>query len=384
MNAFYVYETINFFYSADNTRLDMVGKVYFHFLFEDSPRLKHTVKRQLAIMNNTLSINFDALQIETIRSYVLRSWGITYMIVGTIGTALNLVVFARQAHWSASPCTSYLFASSLATVPLLHITILSRVGIGFQITPFYYIPILCKSQVYVANVSVSLFIWFTIGSFWDRYLSSSRDPLMRNMSSVRNARRTIWMITLCISVAYAQIFYCFEQSIAVGTAPCSARNTQCSIVDTTLIFVVQFIPSPLLIFFFGRSIYSNIQRIPTQAQTSDVSSSRGIQPRTKRNSKAERMIVRLVLVQGFLLLICSSPTCIFRVYTTITLTTSRSAVRRAVENLIFNVNLMVYYVDKVCSFYIHLFTNRHFRSVLRQSLSTIRSRPTVAPQHYPC
>jgi hypothetical protein len=332
-------------------------------------------------MSNSSSSNLDAMRIETIRNYVLSSWGIIYIITGTIGTALNLIVFARQSHWSASPCISYLFASSLATVPLLHISILSRVGIGFQITPFYYIPILCKFQVYIANVSVSLFIWFTIGSFWDRYLSSSRNALKRHMSSVRNARRTIWMITLLVTAVYAQIFYCFEPTMTIGAAPCSVRNTQCSIVDTTLLFLVRFITPPLLIFYFGRSIYSNIHRIQNQTQTIDTSTTYGVQTRAQRTNKADRMILRLVLIQGLLVLVCSSPNFIFRLYTTITLTTRKSAVRRAAENLIFNVTLMIFYFEKVCAFYTHILTNRHFRNVLQQSLSTIRGHHPVAPQH---
>ena len=332
-------------------------------------------------MSNSSAINFDALRIETIRNYVLSSWGTIYIIVGTIGSALSLCVFARQSHWSFSPCISYLFASSLATVPLLYVSVLSRVGIGFQVTPFFFIPILCKSQVYFANVSVSLCIWFTVGSFWDRYLSSSRNALTRNMSSIRNARRTIWLITLFITIAYAQIFYCFEPTMTIGAAPCSAKNTQCSVVDTTLLFLVQFLTPPLLIFYFGRNIYSNVHQMRSQSQTRDTSSTHGVPKRARRTNRTDRMILRLVLVQGLLLLVFSSPNFIFRLYTTITLTTPKSSVRRAVENLIFNVTLMIFYFEKVCAFYTHVLTNRHFRNVLRQSLTILWRHHTVAPEN---
>ena len=351
------------------------------FVSSGSILIVDSLRIQVTPMNNSSAINYDTLWIDTIRNRVLCSWGIIYVVVGTIGTILNLTIFARQAHWSFSPCISYLFASSLATIPLLYVAILSRIGIGFQITPFFYIPILCKAQVYIANVSASLFIWFTTASFWDRYLSSSRNALKRNLSSVRNARRTIWIITLSVTIIYAQVFYCFEPSITTGSAPCSARNTQCSIVDTTLLFLLQFVTPPLLILYFGRSIYSSVHRPKNLSQTRDVSTTQETTAQTRRNKKADRLILRLVLIQGFLLLVCSSPNFIFRLYSTISMTTPKSSFRRSLENLIFNVTLLTFYFEKVCAFYVYILTNRHFRNILRQFFTTGRHRNTIAPQN---
>ncbi|CAF4442963.1 unnamed protein product [Rotaria sp. Silwood2] len=328
-------------------------------------------------MNNSSANNFESIQIDKIKNHILSSWGITYLVFGSIGTLLNLCVFTRRVHWSFSPCIPYLFASALATIPLMYVSILSRIGIGFQITPFYYIAILCKFQVYISNVSVSLVIWFMIGSCWDRYLSSSRNALTRRMSSLRNTRRTVLLITFFISVAYAQIFYCFEGNLTMAAAPCSPKNTQCSFIDTSLLFFIQFLTPPLMIFYFGINIYLNVRQLKHQRQILNISISQTTQ--TRNNQRTDRILLRMVFIQVTLLLMCSLPVFAFRLYTTLTLTTTKSVVRRSVENLIFNVTLMIYYFEKICSFYIYTITSHHFRKILWQLITTIRSANIIAP-----
>ncbi|CAF1454182.1 unnamed protein product [Rotaria sp. Silwood1] len=330
-------------------------------------------------MNNSTASNFESIQIDAIKNHILSSWGISYLVFGSIGTLLNLCVFTRRAHWSFSPCIPYLFASALATIPLMYVSILSRIGIGFQITPFYYIAILCKFQVYISNVSVSLVIWFTIGSCWDRYLSSSRNALTRRMSSLRNTRRTVLVITLCISFAYAQIFYCFEGGLTMAAAPCSAKNAPCSVIDTSLLFLIQFLTPPLMIFYFGINIYLNVHQLKHQRQILSISTTQTIQ--TRNNQRTDRILLRMVLIQVILLFMCSLPVFAFRLYTTLTLTTAKSSVRRSVENLIFNATLMIYYFEKVCSFYIYTITSRHFRQILWQFITTIRCGHIIAAEN---
>ena len=329
-------------------------------------------------MNNSSSINVESVQIDTIKNRLLSSWGITYLVLGSIGTFFNLCVFTRRAHWTFSPCILYLLASTLATIPLMYVSILSRIGIGFQITPFYYIASLCKLQVYIANVSVSLVIWFTIGSCWDRYLSSSRNTLTRSMSSVCNAHRTIIIITCCISLAYAQIFYCFEGGMTMAAAPCSAKNTPCTLIDTSLLFIIQFFTPPLFIGYFGIKIYLNIRQMKYKRPIPSISITQSTQIRNKE--RTDRIILRMVSIQVSLLLICSLSLVICRLYTTITLTTPKNSLRRSVENLIFNATLMIFYFEKVCSFYIYTITSRHFRKILWQFLSTKHSENVVVPE----
>lgn len=325
-------------------------------------------------MSNLSTSNFESMKIDTIKNYLLSSWGIIYLVFGTIGTFLNLCVFTSRSYWSFSPCISYLFASTLASIPLMYVSILSRIGIGVQITPFYSIAVLCKFQVYISNVSVSLIIWFIIGSCWDRYLLTSRNPWMRRMSSIHNTRRTILIITFFISLAYAQIFYCFEGNMTMAAAPCSPKNTSCTVIDTTLLFLIQFLAPPLMVFYLGINIHLNVRQL---RQIPNNSISQTTQQRKKQ--KIDRILLRMVIIQAVLLLICSLPVAVFRLYATLTLMVVKSSVRRSIENLIFNATLMMYYFEKVCSFYIHTITSRHFRKRLRRLIAKICSSNSIIP-----
>ncbi|CAF1021574.1 unnamed protein product [Rotaria sordida] len=182
------------------------------------------------------------------------------------------------------------------------------------------------------------------------------------MSSLHNTRRTVLIITFCISFAYAQTFYCFEGNLMIAAAPCSPKNTPCSIIDTTLLFFIQFLAPPLIIFYFGINIYLNVRQLKYQRQKPTISTVKTTQ--TRNNKKTDQIILRIVFIQVTLLLICSLPVFVFRLYTTLTLTTAKNSLRRSMENFFSNVTLLIYYFEKVCSFYIYTITNRHFRQIL--------------------
>lgn len=330
-------------------------------------------------MNNVSSLNFETGMIDQIKSLILASWGIIYIVFGSFGTILNLFAFTRRTRWTLSPSIPYLLASTIAGIPIMYIAVLTRVGIGFQITPFYTIAILCKGQIFISNLCPSLVIWFMVGSCWDRYLSSSRSAITRRMSSTRTSHRVIFAITLCVSIAYAQIFYCFEAGLTTLSAPCAAKNLSCSIIDTILAFLLQYMTPIVLTVFLLTGIYFNIRQVerPRQVQSS-LSSHQPTEAGNKR--EGDRIILRLVSVQVVFFLLCSTPLFTFRLYSTITSAVVKSSLRRAVENLIFNVALMLFYFEKVFLFYIHILTSRHFREILWRYTKAIYRRNIVAPQ----
>jgi hypothetical protein len=134
-----------------------------------------------------------------------------------------------------------------------------------------------------------------VGSCWDRYLSSSRNALIRRMSSMRNTRRTIFVITVCISLAYAQVFYCFEGGLISSVAPCSPKNSPCSVIDTTFLFLIQFITPSLFIFYFGINIFLNIRQLKRHRQITNSSVTQ--QPETQNHGQADRAILRILIIQ---------------------------------------------------------------------------------------
>ncbi|CAF1216904.1 unnamed protein product [Rotaria sp. Silwood1] len=165
----------------------------------------------------------------------------------------------------------------------------------------------------------------------------------------------------------------------MAVAPCSAKNTLCSVIDTSLLFFIQFLAPPLIIFYCGINIYLNVRRLKHQRQLPSISITQTTQ--TRKNKRTDRILLRMVFIQVILLLICSLPVIVFRLYTTLTLTTAKNVVRRSVENLIFNVTLMIYYLEKVCSFYIYTLTSRHFRKTLWQFIIRIRSGNIIVPEN---
>ena len=335
-------------------------------------------------MNNTTAIS-DTVSIDRLKNNLLASLGITYMVIGTIGTFFNLLLFTRPAFRLLSPCIPYFLASSVSTIPILYSALLSRVSIGFRFTPFYYSQALCKLQIYVSYTSVTLSIWFIVACCWDRSISSSRNVHTRQMSNMRTTRRVIMAIVVIISLTYAEVFYCFQANLVSAPAACSPFNSVCSFIDTCLVFILQLFLPTILLTVSGIKTFLNINKSFRRTRVGVVTityngTGANISPiRTTNNSNNtphNQHILPMLFMQITLLILCTLPYSAFKLYATLTLSINKTNLRRSIENLIFNMTILNYYMDKIFAFYIYTMTSRYFRQLLKRLIQSIHRRCT--------
>jgi hypothetical protein len=326
-----------------------------------------------------------SMLITDIRNKLLSSSGIMYIIIGTMGNVLNIILFKQRHLRTLSPSITFLLAASVVNLVDIYSFILLRTLIGFKITPAFYSSVLCKLQIYLYYTSFCLSSWYMVGCCADRFFASSPSAVVRRYSSIRTTHRIVLAITITLLLVYSPLLYCYDANLFQKPAPCYPQNSVCEMIDLTFYFIFQSIGPPVCILIFGIGTFIHIRqgRHVRQNITSMVTAS--AIPATSTNStttkKNKRSILSMVIVQVILYILCSLPLLAFKIYSNIPLSIIKSGVRLSVENLILHVTIVLSFVDKIFSFYIYTLASDYFRGELIKLVPQRCRVRRIEPQH---
>jgi hypothetical protein len=96
----------------------------------------------------------------------------------------------------------------------------------------------------------------------------------------------------------------------------------------------------------------------------------------RRTKKTDNNLTKILFLQVILLTIFNIPQAIQKFYLTYTFYQSKSLIRVAIENLIFNIVLLCTYIPNCIPFYLYILTSELFRKTFFQFIQTIRRRLT--------
>ncbi len=323
--------------------------------------------------------------INDIKNDLLLSLGITYIVLGTVGNLLNIILFRKRVLWKLSPCIPFLLVASVANMIDIYSAIMLRMLIGFQITPAYYSPIICKLQYYLYYTSYCISSWCMVACCADRFISSSHSAAVRRYSSMRMSGRIILGIILFTLLVYLQTLFCYEANQFNKPTPCFVQTAVCSVVDIVLYFIFQAIGPPLLMFIFGIGTFIHIHQRRSIAQISASTTETAVRTNTSvptRNTERNgREILRMLTIQVVLYIVFCMPLLALKIYFILPLSIVKSTVRISVENLIFNAALLISFIDKSFSFYIYTLASKYYRQELIKLMTRCWSQRRVVPQN---
>ncbi|UJR11460.1 hypothetical protein I4U23_015639 [Adineta vaga] len=325
-------------------------------------------------------MSYTITLIDEIKNKLLESIGITFIVLGTIGNVLNIILFSKRTLWTLSPCIPLLFVISVSNLILIYSFVMLRTLIGFRITPAYYSSIVCKFQLYIYYISYCLSSWFMVMCCIDRFLSSSHDVNIRNYSNMRTTTRICLTIIIIILLIFSPSFYCFEANQFHKPTPCFTQNDICAMFDLIVYFIFQGIGPPILMFFFG---FGTIKHIYHDRQDPQILPARARFPSAlgRKKKKISRELLRMITMQVTLYITFTMPFSLIKIYGSIPLPIIKSPLRLSIENFIANICLLATFVDKVFSFYIYTLSGKYYRKELRHLVTKIWHRHRVIPQH---
>ncbi|CAF0945983.1 unnamed protein product [Adineta steineri] len=320
--------------------------------------------------SNTTFINY----INQLSSDLDRYLSIGILLFGTIGNILNCLALSQRPLRS-NPCVLFFLASSIASIITLISGVLVRLlsdwSLSLDLTNT--INWLCKVRVYVLFNSRTIASWLIMLATCDRWLSSSVHAHYRQMSTLKNAQRNIIVVIFLSSIAYVQLFYCYEANLTNSPLECYGRNAWCRLlIDLEFISIVVLIPSMMML-IFGILTILNIRKVTLRqiqpvikTGINQTVSANGHSPKLK---KSDRYLLLMLLIQVILLTLFSLPQAIQNLYSHITQYEIESSLNIAINNFIFNLFFLLTYVTNGMPFYIYtLCGGTIFRKALRDSI----------------
>ena len=99
---------------------------------------------------------------------------------------------------------------------------------GFSLAGRWILPPpshwLCKSRAFVVFTSRTMAIWLIMIASIDRWLLSSANHHRRQMSTIRNIKRSIVISCILCATSYIHMLYCYEADIFYAPLRCYSRN----------------------------------------------------------------------------------------------------------------------------------------------------------------
>ncbi|UJR29704.1 hypothetical protein I4U23_017252 [Adineta vaga] len=253
-----------------------------------------------------------SLLINDIRNKLLISVGVIFIILGTIGNVLNIILFRRRAMWTLSPSIPLLLVASISNLVTIYPYLVLRTFLGFNLMLVYTSSILCKMHVYLYYISIVISSWLMVGCCVDRFFSSSRDVRLRSYSNMKMTRRIMIIVITIVPCVYVPTLYCYEINQFTKPVPCYQQNSECGSADIANYFVFQSVGPPMFMLIFGIGTLIHIRQVrslePKVLASAVVKTSVTMANNSMKNRKNNQANIRLLFTQ---LDIVSTPTHIF-------------------------------------------------------------------------
>ena len=318
-----------------------------------------------------------------ISTQLQRYVAVATFIFGTAGNLLNCLVLSQRTLRS-NPCTLLFLFSSMAGLVSILIGLNSRILASWNTDPTGSIEVLCKLVPFTVYVSRTAFLWLIMLATIDRWLSSCANISRRQMSSVRNARRSAVGVTLLSIALYLHMLYCYQANLTDTPLRCYGKNTTCRLMsDITYMCATIFFPL-MMMALFGLMTIRNVRRmkhriIPAagSVKTGTNRETSGTVDASQRWKRKDRHLLTMLFVQVILLIAFFIPLVIQKLYSTIAINGSSSRLQIVTSQFIYNMSILLSFIATGMPFYIYTLAGGPvFRKALSELLLPVGRRMT--------
>ncbi len=282
--------------------------------------------------------------------YATRVVLTVFIILGTIGNILNLIIFTRPKH-SRSSCILYFIAASIDNILVIYTSLLFRLlssGYSYNITISDFV---CKLRLYLSYVFLAVSPYFFILACFDRYCSSSVSVRRRSWCNRKIAKRLIIaaLILACVLYLHMAIFY---KMIISGTSiSCSATSGVYTVFYRIFYLVIYcLLPSACMGVLCILTLI-NIREQARRIRPTLVSGGNNLR-------RIDRQMMRMLFSQVLTQLLCILPHAIISILALFINTSS------TIYNFFNQIFILPLYVSYATSFYVFTLSSRIYRKEL--------------------
>lgn len=305
--------------------------------------------------SNSSDVNIITI-LNNISPNLNRYLPIGILLFGTMGNLLNCLTLS-QRNLRSNPCSFLFLTSSIANLITLISGVAVRLLSGWSADLTDTIGWLCKFRIFILFSFRTIASWLIMLATFDRWLSSSINVHRRQMSTLKNARRGIIATIILSSLAYAQIFYCYEANLTNTPLKCYGKSTECQLLIDSEFTAISIVLPSLLMFIFGFMTIRNIRqralrRIQPKTLT-PINGTEGVNERLQQLKKIDHDLFLMLFIQIILLTLFSLPQSIQNLYLNATRFQLKSSEQNAINNFIFNLFILLTYVTNGMPFYVY-------------------------------
>jgi hypothetical protein len=261
-------------------------------------------------------------------------YGGSFIIVaGVIGNGINILVFSSVRTYRTVPCTFYFLISSICNMAFIIINLTSNIlNIGYGIDLNRMSTSLCKMLTLFGNVIPLTSLTCSCLATIDQFFVTSQNANLRRLSNIKWAHRIVFIVVIVwlLHGIPMLVFY----NISPVTMLCvDTSSTYSMYISIYVIALICAVPVVVMV-IFGYLTYRNIHLTRVLAE-----------------QQADRQLVRMILIQVLLVVICIVPYGINSIYSLITSGVSKDTNQIIVENFVFIfLLLLIYGYYAVCIF----------------------------------
>ena len=278
-------------------------------------------------------------------------------VFGILGNILNIIILSQRSFRS-NPCVIIFLGSSAAGIITILSGLTSRVLSGITADLSGTINWICKFRGFILFTFRCATFWLIMLATGDRWLLSSIDARRRQMSSIKNSLRGIFLVVIVSVIVHSQLFYCYEANLIGTPLKCFTRNIPCRLMNDLTFAVVAIVSPLILILIFGLMTISNMRKtrnriVPKLNTTSINSTQTSVNARRDRLKKIDQKLFLMLFVQVILLAIFTLPLAIQKLYATLTMDISKSSLEITIEDFIYQIALICTYFAAGMPFYVN-------------------------------
>lgn len=299
---------------------------------------------------------------------LFRYGGPTLLGIGTLSSMLNLLVFSKGAL-RKSPCTICLIAVSISDFLFLYFgLLLTTLATGYDIDPSSYDLAFCRFRFYIATVIPCYESTGLILASIDRALVTSSNANTRKFSTHRMVLVSI--ISLCFFWTVFHV-HAWVLTDILQFGPdyfvCFHRPGLYTVLITYYSLLINGALPPILMAVFGCWTVKNIRRVRRVTQRSTAVPTEptgGVRPH--RLHSKDQQLIRMLLVDIIIFVVCKSPLTLFYMYQQITQHAEKSVEQQVVERAILHFTYFLFFAENCLSCYTNFLVSKTFRAEVIQ------------------
>ncbi|CAF1420497.1 unnamed protein product [Adineta ricciae] len=287
--------------------------------------------------------------------------GSVFLIGGLIGNTINILIFSKVRKYRQTPCTFYFLVASIANLIYISFNFTTRIYgniIGYDLSNLSITW--CKTRQFLIVAFSMITLTNSCLAAIDQFLATSKHVRFRRLSNMKWTYRLVTFVILLwfLHAIPCLIFY----NVPSSTKKCAITHPIYAVYNRIYLLGLICLMPIIVTTIFGCLTYYNIR------------TTRGL-----AGQHVDRQLVRMTLLQVFLIVLSLAPYGLLSIYSLITENFVKDSNRLAQESFVLTIFTLMTYSYYSGNCYMFWFSSSQFRRRVKRAILLWRTNHQIVP-----